>query len=393
MYDTSPLTPFKGETKPSFLHVELDNKTLESLFDLHPSLENSFDYSELVSESGGGGGAVVVSASQAHSPPGVPDSAVVTSPVASSADLLTLSSAATSQHLAEIERHMGTITTTTTTTSTTINNIINDNNNSRFIPQRTSPGPVVPSTPSPVSHHLPYHHHQQQQQQQHYQQSLSPSLTVDDVSQALSDDSCVFMPEYEQPGRGQSGAGASGWGPEGYGYSTVKTEDLGLNSLTACSLEASLPGFTSNPSSASSMAGCKMEYEAGPSYTDLSPTSTSPRTSMRTLSESSTATTSTMPDSPRRIGKGGSKRRQVPKGSEEYKEKRARNNVAVRKSRAKAKEKQKCTEGRVKELCDMNDTLTKKVEMLTKELTVLRGLFVNVGASLPDDFSSLLEQS
>ena len=82
----------------------------------------------------------------------------------------------------------------------------------------------------------------------------------------------------------------------------------------------------------------------------------------------------------------------MPKGSEEYKEKRARNNVAVRKSRAKAKEKQKMTESRVKELMDQNDSLTKKVEMLTKELTVLRGLFVNVGATLPDDFSKLMEQ-
>nr|KAG5709042.1 hypothetical protein BaRGS_004681 [Batillaria attramentaria] len=114
---------------------------------------------------------------------------------------------------------------------------------------------------------------------------------------------------------------------------------------------------------------------------------------MRTLSESSTATTSTIPDSPRRssTGKAGTKRRQVPKGSEEYKEKRARNNVAVRKSRAKAKEKQKMTEGRVKELSDQNEQLQKKVEMLTKELTVLRGLFVNVGAQLPDDFAKLLD--
>ena len=109
MYDTSPLTPFKGEIKP-FVQVDIDNKTLESLFDLHPSLENSLDLNELVS------GAVVPGAAvdnppvsqlgqPATSPLGVPASAPVSSHSGTSAvDLVTLSSAATSQALAEIER-------------------------------------------------------------------------------------------------------------------------------------------------------------------------------------------------------------------------------------------------------------------------------------------------
>ena len=417
MYDTSPLTPFKGETKP-FLHVEIDNKTLESLFDLHPSLENSFDLTAFVASAVSGG------EHAANSPSGIPDSAVVTSPVASSAtDLLTLSSAATSQHLAEIERHTGGGIVSNHHHHNSSNN---NNTNNNFVPQQSSPGSVVPSTPSPpavshLHHHHQHQHHQQPVQQlQGYQQSLSPSLTVDDVSQAFSDDSCVFMPEYEQlgiattaPATTSTSGGGGAWGQEPY-YTTVKTEDLGLSTLTACSLEASLPGFTSSAtttataaatssSSSSSAAldmGCKMELGGGGEdgaghYGGVGAAArlSSPRCSLRTLSESSTATTSTVPDSPRRMSKGGSKRRQVPKGSEEYKEKRARNNVAVRKSRAKAKEKQKMTESRVKELMDQNESLTKKVEMLTKELTVLRGLFVNVGATLPDDFSKLMEQS
>jgi hypothetical protein len=398
MYDTAPLTPFKGETKP-FLHVEIDSKTLESLFDLHPSLENSFDLSEFVSSAAVvGSGPTTAQSVAATSPQGVPDSATVTSPVASSADLVTLSSAATSQHLAEIERrtiHGGTGV-------------------SHFAPQPQSPSSVVPTTPSPVSslhhHHHPHHHsHSQQQQQrshhqqhlQNYQEVLSPSLIAEDVSQALSDDSCVFIPDYDMPiATTTAPSSVSG----GWGYTTVKQEDMGLASLTACSLEASLPGFTStittaSTSSSSSNFPMKMETnEMGLGYggrysASVTATVLSPIRSSRTLSESSTATTSTIPDSPRRLSKGGSKRRQVPKGSEEYKEKRARNNVAVRKSRAKAKEKQRMTEGRVKELLDANEALTKKVEMLTKELTVLRGLFVNVGAQLPDDFSKLLEQS
>jgi len=85
-----------------------------------------------------------------------------------------------------------------------------------------------------------------------------------------------------------------------------------------------------------------------------------------------------------------SRRRTVEKGTQEYVDKRARNNVAVRKSRAKAKEKQRETEGRVQSLLDQNDQLQKKVDLLTKELNVLKGLFLNIGASIPDEFLKLI---
>ncbi|KAH9515784.1 hypothetical protein Btru_012001 [Bulinus truncatus] len=88
-----------------------------------------------------------------------------------------------------------------------------------------------------------------------------------------------------------------------------------------------------------------------------------------------------------------SRRRHVEKGTQEYVDKRARNNVAVRKSRAKAKEKQRETEGRVKDLLDQNHQLQKKVDMLSKELNVLKGLFLNIGASIPDDFLRLISES
>ena len=83
----------------------------------------------------------------------------------------------------------------------------------------------------------------------------------------------------------------------------------------------------------------------------------------------------------------------MEKGTEEYVEKRARNNVAVRKSRAKAKQKQRETEGRVKSLLEHNDQLQKKVDSLTKELNVLKGLFVNIGASIPDEFLKMMSDS
>jgi hypothetical protein len=68
---------------------------------------------------------------------------------------------------------------------------------------------------------------------------------------------------------------------------------------------------------------------------------------------------------------------ELEKGSDEYKQKRERNNVAVRKSREKARERQQQTEQKVKTLSSENKQLTKKLELATKELTVLRGLFSN----------------
>ena len=90
-------------------------------------------------------------------------------------------------------------------------------------------------------------------------------------------------------------------------------------------------------------------------------------------------------------GKGQSRRQNPMKSSDEYKEKRARNNVAVRKSRDKAKIRQQDTEDRVKILSKENDRLTKKCDLLTKELTVLKGLFTNVGATLPKELEDVLE--
>ncbi|QQP58102.1 Uncharacterized protein FKW44_003315 [Caligus rogercresseyi] len=69
--------------------------------------------------------------------------------------------------------------------------------------------------------------------------------------------------------------------------------------------------------------------------------------------------------------------------SDEYRRRRERNNVAVRKSREKAKIRTRETEERVKILARENERLTKKVELLQEELSVLRSLFSNVGV-LPD---------
>lgn len=86
------------------------------------------------------------------------------------------------------------------------------------------------------------------------------------------------------------------------------------------------------------------------------------------------------------------RKREPKKDSPEYYEKRARNNVAVRKSREKAKLRQGLTENRVQELTDENERLQKKVDLLSKELNVLKSLFINVGASLPDNFEDILSR-
>lgn len=86
------------------------------------------------------------------------------------------------------------------------------------------------------------------------------------------------------------------------------------------------------------------------------------------------------------------RKKEPKKDTAEYYEKRARNNVAVRKSREKAKIRQNVTETRVQELTSENERLQKKVDLLSKELTVLKSLFINVGASLPENFEEILSR-
>lgn len=92
-------------------------------------------------------------------------------------------------------------------------------------------------------------------------------------------------------------------------------------------------------------------------------------------------------------GSGGSKRKRPapPPGTHEYKQKRERNNIAVRKSRLKTKQKNRELQDKVGELQGENSSLKKRVEMLTKELTVLKSLFTNVGKPAPARLSKAVE--
>ena len=85
-------------------------------------------------------------------------------------------------------------------------------------------------------------------------------------------------------------------------------------------------------------------------------------------------------DSPSRHSKvGKNMKKNVDKASDEYKKRRERNNIAVRKSREKAKVRSRETEKKVSELARENDGLRKRVDMLSKELNVLKSLLTNVG--------------
>ncbi|KAK0051423.1 CCAAT/enhancer-binding protein gamma, partial [Biomphalaria pfeifferi] len=76
-------------------------------------------------------------------------------------------------------------------------------------------------------------------------------------------------------------------------------------------------------------------------------------------------------------GKGGkTKRQKLEKNSDEYKRRRERNNVAVRKSREASRQKAKDTIEKVARLREENQALEQKVTILNKELGVLRDLFL-----------------
>lgn len=68
---------------------------------------------------------------------------------------------------------------------------------------------------------------------------------------------------------------------------------------------------------------------------------------------------------------------EVEKNSEEYLRRRQRNNVAVKKSREKSREKTVYTLQKVEQLKAENEQLETKISLLTKELSVLKDLFMD----------------
>uniref|UniRef100_A0A8C4NJD9 BZIP domain-containing protein n=1 Tax=Eptatretus burgeri TaxID=7764 RepID=A0A8C4NJD9_EPTBU len=90
----------------------------------------------------------------------------------------------------------------------------------------------------------------------------------------------------------------------------------------------------------------------------------------------------------KKSGKSGRKAL-LDKSSEEYRLRRERNNIAVRKSRDKAKRRSVETQHRVLELTTENSRLRRRIEGLVRELGALRALFAHgaEGATLVDHAS------
>lgn len=93
--------------------------------------------------------------------------------------------------------------------------------------------------------------------------------------------------------------------------------------------------------------------------------------------------------SPRKLGKEKGKK-SVDRYSPEYRQRRERNNIAVRKSRDKAKQRNLEMQQKMIELSSENDRLHKTIEQLTRELSGLRNFFKQLpnssfGATLPVD--------
>lgn len=75
----------------------------------------------------------------------------------------------------------------------------------------------------------------------------------------------------------------------------------------------------------------------------------------------------------------GKSKKRPDKDSDEYRQRRERNNLAVRKSRDKAKMRNLETQHKVLELAAENDRLQKRVEQLSRELATLRNLLSATG--------------
>uniref|UniRef100_A0A8C1BX62 CCAAT/enhancer-binding protein gamma n=1 Tax=Cyprinus carpio carpio TaxID=630221 RepID=A0A8C1BX62_CYPCA len=79
------------------------------------------------------------------------------------------------------------------------------------------------------------------------------------------------------------------------------------------------------------------------------------------------------------------KKSSMDKNSDEYRQRRERNNLAVKKSRMRSKQKAQDTQQRVNELKEENERLEAKIKLLSKELSVLKDLFLEHAHNLADN--------
>ncbi|XP_042319159.1 CCAAT/enhancer-binding protein delta [Sceloporus undulatus] len=140
--------------------------------------------------------------------------------------------------------------------------------------------------------------------------------------------------------------------------------------IAACAQTVvSLPGQPTPPASPEPLQG------------SASPSSCSSRSS----SSSSSSSSSLAGKAPRPSASSSSGKKCLDRFSPEYRQRRERNNIAVRKSRDKAKRRNQEMQQKLVELSSENERLHKKVEQLSRDLGHLRHYFKQVppGAFLP----------
>ncbi|CAI9557292.1 unnamed protein product [Staurois parvus] len=94
-----------------------------------------------------------------------------------------------------------------------------------------------------------------------------------------------------------------------------------------------------------------------------------------TSPEPCSATSSACPSPASSSAKERSSKKSVDRFSPEYRQRRERNNIAVRKSRDKAKKRNIDMQQKLLELSSENEKLHKRIDMLTRDLTSLRHFF------------------
>ncbi|XP_054712082.1 CCAAT/enhancer-binding protein epsilon-like [Uloborus diversus] len=228
---------------------------------------------------------------------------------------------------------------------------------------------------------------EQQQQQQHLHQKrihfngITSGPLLPPPQQLASPHPYARFPMPQQASLGTEHYGAEA----GLG---IKREPLDHNDLSSCSQRSSFtngssiysyPPITDRQGAGAALSaqvlGSYLPNLARPSGHLSVATTPSPvhNGSLKSLSSSGSSSSS----------KHHKHKKNVDKSSDEYRRRRERNNIAVRKSREKAKLRSRETERKVSELVRENDFLRKRVELLTKELNVLKSLLANVG--VPQD--------
>ncbi|XP_075877690.1 CCAAT/enhancer-binding protein delta [Nelusetta ayraudi] len=169
-------------------------------------------------------------------------------------------------------------------------------------------------------HHAQHHHHLQQQQQQ----QLTAAYPADRKADSVMDKSAYSLSIKQE----------SDWSDSD--VSSSLPSQIETCAQTSVSLTTGQPTPPTTPEPASSVGSAK--------------------------------------SSPRKLGRDKGKKA-VDRYSMEYRQRRERNNIAVRKSRDKAKRRNVEMQQKLLELGADNDRLLKTIEQLTRELTGLREFF------------------